>query len=128
MLPWSSLNSQDLAQCLMHRKTSRNRRLLKGVTPSTPFTLKHSLQQIYFHNVFIALPAETFYHTSYYYIELESNTVIFKIIVLSGFLHIEVNKNLGPPGNVSCESGPVSRLPHPCGGRDLVRKFPTDRV
>lgn len=81
MVPWSSLNSRDAAQCLAHRKTSRNRRLLKRTNsvplPTPPFTLKHSLQhylqQIYFHFVMITLPGETFYQASHYYIELESN-------------------------------------------------------
>lgn len=80
MAPWSSVNSQDSAWCLPHGKTS-NRRLLRGISPlllPLPFTVKHLDTKC----IIIALPAETSYHASYYYVDLKSNKIIFKIKLL----------------------------------------------
>lgn len=69
------------------------------------------------------MPAKPFYRTSYSYIERESNKSIFKIIVLSGFLRMEVKETLRIAGNVTREVSPVSRSPHHRGGRPWSVSF-----
>lgn len=88
MVPWLSLNSQEVAQCLARRRSWRNWRLLKGILPihfealfcTHLFSSNHctsASRNILSHQLLL--------HGTW------SNKIIFKIIVSLGFLYIEVN-------------------------------------